>query len=63
MISTLTNIERCRFDHDKNKLFICSIFFPMKFFTFYAIMTKINLQRLYWIAYQNGIFYLIFTVF
>jgi hypothetical protein len=28
MISTLPNIERFRFDHDKNKLFIFSIFFP-----------------------------------
>ena len=32
MISSLPNIERCRFDHDKNKLFICSIFFPNQVF-------------------------------
>jgi hypothetical protein len=38
MISTLPNIERFGFDHDKNKLFIFSIFFfPIKFFTFYVI--------------------------
>jgi hypothetical protein len=28
MISTLPKIERFRFDHDKNKLLIFSIFFP-----------------------------------
>jgi hypothetical protein len=42
MISTLPNIERFCFDHDKNKLFIFSIFFPIKFFTFYIIMIMIN---------------------
>jgi hypothetical protein len=28
MISTLPNIERFRFDHDKNELLIFSFFFP-----------------------------------
>jgi CRISPR/Cas system endoribonuclease Cas6 (RAMP superfamily) len=33
MISTLPNIERFRFDHDKNKLFIFSIFFSQLIFS------------------------------
>jgi hypothetical protein len=33
MISTLPNIERFRFDHDKNKLFIFSIFFSQLSFS------------------------------
>jgi hypothetical protein len=32
-ISTLPNIERFRFDHDKNKLFIFSIFFSQLSFS------------------------------
>jgi hypothetical protein len=33
MISTLPNIERFRFDHDKNKLFNLSIFFSQSSFS------------------------------
>ena len=60
MISTLRDVVSTMI---KISYSFAQLVFPMKFFTFYAIMTKINLQRLYWIAYQNGIFYLIFTVF
>ena len=58
MISTLPSIERFRFDHDKNKLLMFSIFFfPIKFFKFYVIMTKINPQ----VCLSNWYFLLLLT--
>jgi hypothetical protein len=65
MISTLPNIGIFRFDHDRNKLLIFSIFFfSIKFFTFYVIMIKINPWRWYYfLFFSTNIFYLIFTVF
>ena len=48
MISTLHNIGIVRVDHDTNKtIHFFNLFFPIKFFTFYVIIIKINPWRRY----------------